>query len=86
VKHGLRLTTITRLFAIITTLSLREQRCLGIFRSEEIRDSGSDSKYLSRLVLRNLVLCVLAAVLALAVGASGLGYVDLLRVEVLALV
>ena len=33
--------------------------------------------YLSRLVLRDLVLCVLSAVLALAVGASGLGDVDL---------
>jgi hypothetical protein len=33
--------------------------------------------YLSCLVLRDLVLCVLSAVLALAVGASGLGDVDL---------
>jgi hypothetical protein len=33
--------------------------------------------YLSRLVLRDFVLCVLSAVLALAVGASGLGDVDL---------
>jgi hypothetical protein len=33
--------------------------------------------YLSRLVLRDLVLCVLSAVLALAVGASCLWDVDL---------
>jgi hypothetical protein len=33
--------------------------------------------YLSGLVLGHLVLCVLSAVLALAVGASGLGDVDL---------
>jgi hypothetical protein len=35
------------------------------------------SPYLSCLVLGDLVLGVLAAVLALAVGASGLGNVDL---------
>jgi hypothetical protein len=39
-----------------------------------------NSSYLSGLVLCDLVLGVLFAVLALAVGASGLGYVDLLRV------
>jgi hypothetical protein len=31
VEHRLRLTTITGLFAIVTTLSLREQRCLYSF-------------------------------------------------------
>jgi hypothetical protein len=31
VEHRLRLTTITGLFAIVTTLSLREQRCLYYF-------------------------------------------------------
>jgi hypothetical protein len=31
VEHGLRLTTVTGLFAIVTTFSLREQRCLYYF-------------------------------------------------------
>jgi hypothetical protein len=39
------------------------------------REGGA--MYLSRLVLRDLVLCVLSAVLALAVGASCLWDVDL---------
>jgi hypothetical protein len=38
---------------------------------------GSWERYLSGLVLRDLVLSVLSAVLALAVGASGLWDVDL---------
>jgi len=59
VEHRLCLTTVTGLLAIITTLSLREKRCL------------------SCLVLRHLVLGVLSAILALAVGASGFGNVDL---------
>lgn len=58
-EHGLGLTTITALLAIITTLSLGEQRCL------------------SGLVLCDLVLGVLLAVPALAIGSSGLWYVDL---------
>jgi hypothetical protein len=43
--------------------------------SRELRDSGS--MYLSGLVLSDLVLGVLSAVLALAVGASCLWNVDL---------
>ena len=35
--------------------------------------------YLAGFVLRDLVLCVLLAVLALAVGATGFGYVHLLE-------
>lgn len=58
-EDGLSLTTITTLLAIITTLSLGEERSF------------------SGLVLGDLVLGVLLAVLALAVGSSGLGYVDL---------
>jgi len=58
VENRFSLTTVTGLFAIITTLSLREQRRL------------------SGLVLCDFVLGVLSAVLALAVGASGFGYVD----------
>ena|SRR5664279_4753205 len=74
VEHRLRLTTITGLFAIITTLSLREKRCLELL--DGIVESGGSS-YLSGLVLRNLMLGVLSAVLALAVGASCLWDVDL---------
>ena len=58
-EDGLGLTTITTLLAVITTLSLGEQRSL------------------SGLVLGDLVLGVLAALLALAVGVAGLGNVDL---------
>ncbi len=74
-EHRLRLTTITGLFAIITTLSLREQRCLVLLDARIIRKAYSI--YLSRLVLRDLVLCVLSTVLALAVSASCLWDVDL---------
>lgn len=59
VEDGLGLTTITRLLAVVTSLSLSEQRGLA------------------SLVLGDLVLGVLAAVLALAVGVTGLGNVDL---------
>lgn len=59
VEDGLGLTTITRLLAVVTSLSLCEQRGLA------------------SLVLGDLVLGVLAALLALAVGVSGLGNVDL---------
>lgn len=59
VENRLGLTTITALLAIITTLSLGEQRGLA------------------GLVLRNLVLGVLAASLALAKGLACLRDVDL---------
>ena len=59
VEDGLGLTTITGLLAVITALSLSEQRGLA------------------SLVLGDLVLGVLAALLALAVGVTGLGNVDL---------
>jgi len=58
VENGLGLTTITRLLAVVTSLSLREEGGLA------------------SLVLSDLVLGVLAAVLALAVGLSSLGNVD----------
>jgi hypothetical protein len=59
VKDGFCLTTVTRLFAIVTTLSLGEQRGF------------------TGLVLSDLVLGVLLALAALAVGSTGLGNVDL---------
>jgi hypothetical protein len=59
VEDGLGLTSVTGLLAVITTLTLGEQRGL------------------SCLVLGDLVLGVLLAVLALAVGSAGLGNVDL---------
>jgi len=78
VEDGLRLTTVTGLFAIITTLSLREQgRLRDILLGGPIGGANQEA-YLSGLVLCDFVLGVLSAVLALAVGASGLGYVDLL--------
>lgn len=61
VEDGLRLTTITALFSVVTALTLGEQRGLA------------------SLVLGDLVLGVPAALLALAIGVSGLGNVDLFR-------
>lgn len=60
-EDRLGLTTITGLLAVVSALSLGEERGLAC------------------LVLRDLVLGVLAALLALAVGVSGLGNVDLER-------
>lgn len=59
VEDGLGLTTVTGLLAVVTALSLGEERGLA------------------GLVLGDLVLGVLAALLALAVGVTGLGNVDL---------
>jgi len=64
VEHGLGLTTITGLLAVVTSLSLREERGLA------------------SLVLGNLVLGVLLALLALAVGLTGLGNVDLQNIRI----
>lgn len=58
VENGLGLTTVTTLFAVITTLTLSEK--------------GS----LAGLVLGDFVLSMLAAILALAVGLTGLGNVN----------
>lgn len=52
------------------------------------RNGGSCGKgrtYFAGFVLSNLVLSVLLAVLALAIGTAGFGYVDLGRQRVLAL-
>jgi hypothetical protein len=59
VEDRLGLTTITGLLAVVSSLTLGEQRGLA------------------SLVLGDLVLGVLAALLALAVGVAGLGNVDL---------
>lgn len=79
VEDRLGLTTITGLLSVVTTLSLREQRCLGW--SDASPSSICDCSYLSSLVLGNLVLCVLSAILALAVGTSCLRNVDLQSIE-----
>ena len=81
VENGFCLTTITGLFAIISTLSLGEQGSLGPI-SRVIASSHSSLPHLSSFVLCDLVLGVLPALLALAVCASGLGYVDLRGVSV----
>lgn len=77
VENGFGLTTITGLFAIITTLSLREQGRLSDILLGGFLGGAHRATYLSGLVLCDFMLGVLSAVLALAVGASGLGYVDL---------
>lgn len=77
VENGFCLTTITGLFSVITTLSLGEQRSLiQHVNSDRFRDVDRVS-YLSGLVLGDLVLSVLAAILAFAVSATGLWDVDL---------
>ena len=76
VENRLGLTTITRLLSVITTLSLCEKGCLQLSQMGEFVHLMVRG-YLSSLVLRNFMLCVLSALLALAVGASGFWDVDL---------
>lgn len=75
-EDGLGLTTITGLLAVITTLTLREQRSLSCLVLCQISVCEGDGGYV-KLLTSDLVLGVLLAVLALAVGSSGLGNVDL---------
>lgn len=91
VEDGLRLTTITGLLAVITTLTLGEQRGLYFERKKKrygLSDLISDMRtvggrglikaYLASLVLGDLVLGVLLALLALAVCPAGFRDVDLI--------
>lgn len=76
-EDGLGLTTITALLAVITTLSLGEQRSLsGLVLGDLVlgvyRQSVTDGPTLGVKGKRTLL-----AVLALAVGAASLRYVDL---------
>lgn len=76
VENWLSLTSVTRLLSVVTTLSLCKKGSLyRVLANYLLR--ASKSSYLSGLVLGDLVLGVLSAVLALAVGASGLWNVDL---------
>jgi hypothetical protein len=79
VEHRLCLTTITGLFAIITALSLSEERGLVEYKLliRDIKFKG-EATHLARLVLSDLVLRMLLAVLALAVGPACLRNVDLI--------
>jgi hypothetical protein len=77
VENGLGLTSVTGLLAVITTLTLGEKRslsCLVLCQFSVYARFGGDAG----LLTGNLVLGVLLAVLALAVGSSGLGNVDLI--------
>jgi hypothetical protein len=80
VEHGLGLTTVSGLLAIITTLSLRKQRGLSCLVlcviSVTVRAAMG-----AGLLTGDLVLGVLLAVLALAVGSAGLGNVDLMACQ-----
>jgi hypothetical protein len=76
VEDGLGLTSVTGLLAIITALSLSEQRslsCLVLCRLSVCISLGGCVE----LLTGDLVLGVLLAILALAVGTAGLGNVDL---------
>jgi hypothetical protein len=83
VEDWLGLTTITRLLSVVTALSLCEEGSLAlsvigsIWYSQNRALQSVVESYLSGLVLGDLVLGVLLAVSALAVGASGLWNVDL---------
>ena len=81
VEHGLRLTTVTGLLAVVSALSLGEQRGLHrefVSRRFSAMDTISEGvSYFAGLVLSDFVLGVFLAGLALAVGVSGFGNVDL---------
>ena len=75
-EDGLGLTSVTGLLAVVTTLSLGEQRSLASL----VLCAGSVGAWYGLgcgLLTGDLVLGVLLAVLALAVGTAGLGNVDL---------
>ena len=75
-EDGLGLTSVTGLLAVVTTLTLGEQRSLASL----ILCAGSVFVWCRSdcgLLTGDLVLGVLLAVLALAVGTAGLGNVDL---------
>lgn len=86
-EHRFGLTTITGLLAVVTPLSLGEERSLlssqlsserGKIRTSRAEVAATERiTHLAGLVLGDLVLGVLPALLALAVGLAGLGNVDL---------
>lgn len=79
-ENGLRLTTISGLLAIITSLPLGHCRCLDNTTRGQMRNQSGDtaaSSNLAGFVLGDFVLCVFLAVFALAVCAAGLRNVDL---------
>lgn len=77
-EHWLGLTTVTRLLAIVSALSLCEEGGLCL---ERVRDAENWSAviatHLASLVLCDFVVGMLLAVFALAVGSSCLWNVDL---------
>lgn len=75
-EHWFRLTTITRLLSVVTTLSLCEERSLPALSVVDA-PAISSITYLASLVLCDLVLCVLLAILAFAVGLARLWNVHL---------
>jgi hypothetical protein len=77
-EHRLRLTTITGLLAVITTLSLCEQRSLAGLVFWQCLAWRKRCMYAGAgLLTGDLVLGMLLAILALAVGSSSLGNIDL---------
>ena len=70
--------TISRLLAIVAAFALSKERSLYVALVRMSSSSSCVSKrYLSSLVLSDLVLCVFFATFALAIGSPGFGYVDL---------
>lgn len=76
VEDGLGLTSVTGLLAIITTLSLGEKRSLSCLVLCRLSVCVSPDGF-EELLTSDLVLGVLLAILALAIGTAGLGNVDL---------
>jgi len=79
VEHRLGLTTVTGLLTVVTTLTLGEEGSLGSMLVLRVRGClvVVEASHLASLVLGDLVLGVLLAVLALAVGPARLRDVDL---------
>jgi hypothetical protein len=80
VEDRLGLTTVTGLLSVVTTLTLSEERSLlngMLVFGPDVVESCLFRTHLASLVLGDLVLGVLLAVLALAVGPARLRDVDL---------
>jgi hypothetical protein len=80
VEHRLGLTTVTGLLSVVTTLALSEEGSLlndMLVCDPDVVESCPLWTHLASLVLGDLVLGVLLAVLALAVGPARLRDVDL---------
>ena len=75
-EHGLGLSSVSGLFAVVTALSLGKKGSLDMGLAVGWGKEGEEA-YFAGLVLGDLMLGVLSAGLAFAVGAAGFRNVDL---------